>query len=452
MDKKILIISYHFPPSQAVGGLRAANFARYLPLSGWQPFVLTIKDKYVDNRDPERLHGLEDIEIYKTGKLPQIMELYRLTKSFGKRLLSRKQRAGNAPTSLLNKEDGEFSESNVQRWKRYFTSLFIALPDYEKNWILPATLKAIQIVRKQKIDCILTSCPPYSVHLVGLLTQMATGVTWIADYRDPWYVASKKRMYPTCTLSRKIESILERQVMKRASLVLCNTKSLRDTLKQAYSKVKEDGFVHIPNGISTDIFAGLRGLVKYEKFTLTYTGSLYFYRTPEPVFKALRELIDDGEIAADSFKIKLVGHCQTIDGSPTDNLVSAYNLGENVEIIPPVPYLKSLEIVTRSHLALLFAPDQPYQIPAKVYDYIGTGTRILALAGKGATEEVVRTTETGSVFQPDNHKELKSFLLAAINEQIPLPQEVTARAIDRFDRKKVVMDFAHHLAGHFSRN
>ena len=81
MNKKILIISYHFPPSQAVGGLRAANFARFLPLSGWEPSVLTIKDKYVSNKDVERLQGLEALVIYKTSKLPKMMELYRLIKS-----------------------------------------------------------------------------------------------------------------------------------------------------------------------------------------------------------------------------------------------------------------------------------------------------------------------------------------------------------------------------------
>lgn len=451
MDKKILIISYHFPPSQAVGGLRAANFARYLPLSGWQPFVLTVKDKYIDNQDPERLHGLETVQVYKAGKLPQIMELYRRAKLFTKKLFPKQKRREHTPVSPTQKNTGDFSESTMQRWKRYFTSLFIALPDYEKNWIIPATFQAIRIVRKQKIDYILTSCPPYSVHLVGLLTKMATGVNWVADFRDPWYVASKKRMYPTCDLSRKIEGILEKQAMKRASLVLCNTKKLRDTLKEAYSVVKTEGFVYIPNGISTDIFSELRNLEKYEKFTLTYTGSLYFYRTPEPIFKAIKELVDEGKLAADSFAIKLVGHCETIDGTPTSNLISTYNLEENVEIIPPVSYLKSLEIVTRSHLALLFAPDQPFQIPAKVYDYIGTGTRILALAGKGATEEMVRTTKTGSTFLPDNHQEIKSFLLKTISEQCPLPEDVTTQAINRFDREKVVGDFAGYLNDHYSR-
>jgi glycosyltransferase involved in cell wall biosynthesis len=446
MNKKILIISYHFPPSQAVGGLRAANFARFLPSSGWQPSVLTIKDKYVDNKDNERLQGLESIIIYKTNKLPKMMELYSLVKSSVKMIVKRTQnRADGSPASGTGEDEGETSESTLQRLKRYYASLFLALPDYEKNWILPAAIKAVREIRRNKIDCILTSCPPYSVHLVGLLAHMATGVKWIADFRDPWYVASKKRMYPTCPLSRKIESLLERQVMKRASLVLCNTERLRDTLESAYSKVKKNGFVYIPNGISTDIFSGLNNLPKYEKFTLTYTGSLYFFRTPEPIFKALKELVDEGQLDRDSFNIKLVGHCETIDGSPTIDLVSAYGLVGNVEIIPPVPYLKSLEIVKKSHLALLFAPDQPFQIPAKVYDYIGTGTRILALAGEGATADMVEKTSTGNVFQPGNHDDLKAFLFDSITKQVAVSETVTLEAMKKFDREKVVSDLAGYL-------
>jgi glycosyltransferase involved in cell wall biosynthesis len=280
---------------------------------------------------------------------------------------------------------------------------------------------------------------------------MATGVKWIADFRDPWYMASKKRMYPTCTLSRKIESILEQAVMKRASLILCNTEKLRDTLASAYRDIQKNGFVFIPNGISSDLFQGLQGLPKYEKFTLTYTGSLYFLRTPEPIFRALKELVEEGKVNSDSFTIKLVGQCETIEGLPTIKLVSAYGLENSVEILPPVSYLTSLEMIKKSHLALLLAPDQPFQIPAKVYDYIGTGTKILALAGEGATADMVINTETGSVFGANDHQALKQFLYTAIVQWKPISEEITARAMARFDREKIIRDFAGYLNAQFEK-
>ncbi len=446
MAKKILLITYHFPPSGAVGGLRSANFARFLPIHDWEPSVLTIKDKYIEGKDNDRLMGLENIPIFKTGKIPKILQLYHVAKSLKKAILPQKQTDQNAQkNSPPDKKHKRADESILQRLKRYYSSLFLALPDYEKNWIIPATIKAIRLVKSHKIDCILTSCPPYSVHVIGLLTHMATGVQWIADYRDPWYIASQKRMYPTCDLSRRIESVLEKWVVKKASRVVCNTENLRHKLAFEYRNIKRDGFIYLPNGISPETFEGVKTLQKFEKFTLTYTGSLYFLRTPEPIFHALRNLLHEKRIPPLSFSIKLVGHCETIEGIPTTRLISEYGLESYVEIIPPVPYLQSLKIIKESHLALLFAPDQPYQIPAKVYDYIGTGTQILALAGEGATADILQSTGTGTVYHPEDISGLEAFLLKKMSSNYDLDTEIISKAVAAFDRKKITADLASHL-------
>lgn len=441
-QKSILIISYHFPPSQAVGGQRSANFARFLPEHGWKTHVLTIDEKYIPDKDIGRLQGLENVSIHTTGKLPRLIELYHYAKKLKKLILPGDKGKGDGGTNPVVALEPKMmkKEGFKGKMKRYFSSLFLALPDFEKNWILPATVKAVSIIRKEKVDCILTSCPPYSVHIIGLLTNLLTGVKWIADYRDPWYVASQKRMYPTCTLSRNIEGFLERQVIKRSMMVLCNTDKLRNTLAYEYEDVKKQGFFFIPNGIATDLFKELSHLPKFTVFTLTYTGSLYFLRTPEPIFKALCELVKEEKIAENSFVIKLVGQCETIDGKPTRELVSSYSLDRYVEILPSVPYRESLELVKRSHIALLFAPDQPYQIPAKVYDYIGTGTQILALTGQGATSDILQQTATGEVFSPKEHEGIKAFLEKAINKSLSIPENVTKEATERFDRQRVAAE------------
>ena len=89
--KKILLISYHFPPSTAVGGLRIANFAKYLPLYGWNAYVLTIKDKYLEKLDAERLNDLNVEKIYKTGQLPSVLLVYSKLKSLYYNVFKRRQ-------------------------------------------------------------------------------------------------------------------------------------------------------------------------------------------------------------------------------------------------------------------------------------------------------------------------------------------------------------------------
>jgi len=231
---------------------------------------------------------------------------------------------------------------------------------------------------------------------------------------DPWFVASQKRMYPTCKLSRAIEGVCEKRIMQRAKVIVTNTQRLCRTFKEAYPGVHAEKIVHIPNGISKTAFQALDGLPKFDQFTMTYAGSLYFYRTPEPIFRAVRELIDARRVKAADLRIKLIGNCSHVDGFPTADIIASYGLDGIVDVLPPIPYQEVLKVLKKSQLALLFAPDQPYQIPAKVYDYIGTGTKILAIANEGATSELIDATASGKSFLPEDISGIREYIAEGV--------------------------------------
>lgn len=429
----------------AVGGLRAANFARYLPNSDWHPQVLTIEDRYLEQSDPQRLSGLDHAPIHKARKLPTLSDAYLAIKS--------RLNRGEVP-SVQNQDpvnEGAASrlasdrESLTQRLKRYVFSLAVNLPDVERDWIIPAALKGLAIIKKERIDCILTSCPPYSVHLIGLILKRIAGVPWVADFRDPWITGSQKRLYYNSQLSMAIERRLERQVLRRADLVIGNTAILTERMKKTHPDIPEDKFTNLPNGFNPEQFSQYQNLEKDPRFTITYTGSLYFGRSPEPLFQGLQPLIADGTIDPDRIRIKLVGHCGEIDGRSTASVAQHYELSDVVEIIPPVPYGQALEIVGRSHLALLLAPDQPLQIPAKVYDYLGTGTPIIALAGEGATADVIRQTGSGAVFAPDDIKGIAEYLNEMIQRPNPLDQSGNRLTLGHLDIRHIVSVLADRL-------
>ena len=245
-----------------------------------------------------------------------------------------------------------------------------------RNWLLPATIQAVRIIRREKIDCILTSCPPYTVQLVGLLAKWLTGVTWVADFRDPWMTAGTKSLYATCSASLWIDRRLERAVLRNADLVVANTPALCEAFRRASGSMPATRFAFIPNGYDREFLSRFQRTPKDAVFSVVYTGSLYFGRTPEPVFGALRELLDEGLMDIEDVRFRLVGHCRHVDGHPIDDMVNRYGLKGVVETLDPVPYSRAIEMIGQSHLALLLAPDQPYQIPAKVYDYMGIGTRV----------------------------------------------------------------------------
>ena len=405
--KKILLISYHFPPSAAVGGLRSLNFAKTLPFLGWSPYVLTIKEQYLDNIDKGRLEGLNGTRIFRTSLNPTILQGY-LRFSSTYRKSSEPKGMGISFTSSGN---GNVSaKSMFSRFKRYLLSIFFVLPDRERNWIIPATLRAIREIRREKIDYIFTTCPPYSVHLVGLLLKMITGVKWIADFRDPWMTTGSKRTYPTCLLSLRIERWLEKMVIQKSDMVTFNVERLKDEYKKKYNSQPSEKFVYIPNGFDPTLFSKYKSLEKYDKFTLTYTGSLYVGRTPEPIFMAIRKLADEGRIDISKIRVKLVGSCQNIDGIPTSRLADSYGLGSAVEILNTVPYSDALEIIRKSHLSLLFAPNLKFQIPAKVYDYMGVGTKVVALTDEGAAADFVNSTGIGKAFRSSDISGIMEFI------------------------------------------
>lgn len=397
---RCLLIAYHFPPSAAVGGRRAAHFASRLGQFGWTPQVLTIPDAQVAQIDRGRLADVAGISVETASAWPTLVD--------GLTALAERRRREAGPAASGQSAApagpavaGPGSESLRNRLRRTVMS-FLLLPDGTRGWVVPATWKAIRIIRRDRIEWFMTSCPPYSVHLIGLLVRLATGARWVADFRDPWMTTGWKRLYPTTTVSRRIESWLEKQVIERADLVMFNVDRLREAYSRRYAHVPSGKFVFVPNSVTPGAAPPLARNERFERFTICYTGSLYVGRSPEPVFQALSMLIASGRLRRDDVRVLLVGQCRFIGSRPTVDVVRDHGLEGVVEVRDAVPYHEAFDLVRRSHMALLLAPNLPYQIPAKVYDYLGAGTPVLAVAEDGGTADLLRQTGAGQAFAPDD--------------------------------------------------
>lgn len=420
------------------------NFARYLPRFGWEPYVLTLKDRHIGKVDPNRLGYVEGMKITKAGRLPTLSDAYLEFKKLVQHVIRRPNApAGQSQFRPLS-NGGSPSETVAGRLRRYFLS-FSTLPDPERNWMWPAVFKALRVIWREKIDVILTSGPPYSVHLIGLLVKYITGVRWIADFRDPWMTTSSKSLYPTCTASLKIERWLERCVLGKADLVVANTLKLKEAFRNAHNTWLPERFVCISNGFDREFFSKFAKLEKDNAFTIIYTGTLYFGRTPEPVFQAIHELVREECIAPEAIRVRLVGECQLIGGIPIGQIIDRYQLTDVVEVLKPVSYVDAIEMVRRSHLALLLAPNQPYQIPAKIYDYMGTGTKVLALAEDGATGDLIRATGIGEVFSPTDVAGIKKFICNSFKACTNSGVGSGAGVVDQFDINAITQHLVEYL-------
>lgn len=445
--KKILLISYFFPPDSAVGGLRIARFAKHLPLFEWTPLVLTIEDRYRQRLDKERLRDVENVAIYRTSRLPALKDFYVALKNMLGNSKNKVHTGGmghsTAPLDRLPDH-----ETAAQKLKRYFISLFVFLPDEEKNWIIPAAIKAVSVIRKQKVDCLLTSGPPHSSHLIGLLAKKATNVKWIADFRDPWVDFLQYRTpLGRSTLSDRIEHWMEGLVVHGADGIMTTTPELRHVMESRY-KMEQGKFFTVLNGIDADKFTSQDLPEKYNTFTISYGGSLYEGRTPEPLFAAIQKLLTERKITASQIAVKLFGSCEFIDGKPTVSVVQSYGLERIVEVSGQIPYSEAIRTMHRSHLLLLPVPSIHHLcIPAKLFDYFGTGTRVLALTEQGATAELLKMTGSGECFSPSDITGISDHLYMLMQRENRHLLTIDRTHFAQFDGKLLTQHLAERLKG-----
>jgi hypothetical protein len=408
--KRILLISYHYPPSSAVGGMRIYGFAKYLTELGWEVNILTVDRKYIQNFDYERYKRDRRIEEYKTEVSPKISKiiLYTIKRlGYKKNSISNKNYLSN---ENYDKKTEETKEKTKNRIKRFIDS-FLLLPDENRNWIIPALYKAEKIIKEKKINIVLTSCPPYSVHIIGLILKGLIKIKWIADYRDPWITPYNKYLYPTCKVSLAIEKILETLVIKKADSVISTTKNLNDKFIEIYKEKIKNKFFYLSNGFDSNIIENKKDdFRKYDKFTISYTGTLYYGRSPESIFKAINQLKAEMLIRNGDVRVKLVGNCKYTNDKKTEEIIRKYRLEDEVEINTPVNYKKAIKITGKSQLGLVLAPKQTYQIPAKIYDLIGAETKALAITGDGATKDMVEKLGIGKCFHWSDIEGIKKYI------------------------------------------
>lgn len=427
---KLLIIAYHFPPDASIGAVRSAEFVLHLPEFGWEPVVLTVKDKYHQSLDRERYGDLQNGRIYRTDMLPSPNDL----------LLALKKRIGRKKDAKAESkkewfDDKSAAEKTVESLKkkirRCYNSL-IYLPDNIQGWIPFAFFRGLAIHRQKPVKAIFTTGPPQSAHIVGLLMKIFTRKTWIVDFRDPWEVENKPKRSRTA-FSDRIDRLLERLTVKHADAVVCVSPKMTERL-HAHYPAYGDKFKTIYNGYNSDSLEAYSGLRKYDKFTLTYAGSLYFGRNPYALLKAISQLKEQGLFSGRNFQMLFIGDCRYSDDKSVENMVAQLDIEDLVVFRDRVPQSEALQEAARADSVLLIAPNQPLQIPAKVFEYVGLNKFILAMTGEGATRDLLSDYPLCDVVEADDCRAIEAALKNMFSNRCP-DDSATVSQSSGFDRR-----------------
>lgn len=379
--KNLLVVAYYFPPSGGPGVQRVLKLIKYIREFGWNPIILTVKDAQYQAIDYSLLEEVpQDCIIYKT-KIFEPYDIYRLLTG----------KAKDQPIDVNNiKKENQKRKLSEKVAEFIRATLFI--PDARIAWYFSAKSTLKQIFKEQKIDAVYSSSPPYTCSLIAKYVKKKYHIPWIAGFRDPWtdFLTTPKRWF----LPKYIDKKLEKSVFQSADLVECAWEGIiKDALKK-YADLQSTKFVHNPNGFDSADYPEFNE-TRNERFTLTYTGSMYGRRNPDSLFKAIEKLVDENKIEQNQFTLQFIGRF----GSEIHEMFENTKLKENIKKINYLPHSESLKKLVQSDALLLIvdeAKESEEIVPGKVYEYLGTKKPLLVIAPeKGAVADLIY--ETGAV-------------------------------------------------------
>ncbi len=391
--KRLLFVTYYFPPSGGPGVQRSLKFVKYLPEFGWRPTVLTVRPESASwpDPDPDSVAEIpEGILVERTGA----WDPYALYA----RLKGRKKQ--EVISVGFTGEDGAVPHRRFARWLR--ANLF--LPDARVGWVPFATARARALMREQ-YDAVLTTGPPHSTHFAGLALRRTRDTPWLVDFRDPWTEIYYYADLPMAGPARALDAFLERKVLRNADGCSVVSESMQ-------RRFAERGYASevIANGFDPADFeeSASSCMVSGDAFVIAHVGNMSRTQNPEAFWKAL----SDPETPSDwpDLQCRFTGH---VDSSVLAS-ASAFCPGVRLDTFPYVPHRTAIDRMREAALLLLSinrVQGAEAITTGKLYEYLASGRPVLALGpADGDAARILQETGAGRMFDFDDADGVCAFL------------------------------------------
>jgi glycosyltransferase involved in cell wall biosynthesis len=370
----VQMVTYHFPPDREVGALRPAKVARSFLDRGHTVNVVAGPGELIAHD--------AGLSVTRVPSSLDLRALLRGVRSLEPSRLSSSSKA--APPAVA--EENWVPPDRVPGWKRWISSL-VWLPDDRQGWILPAARAAVRGIRAGA-SILYTSAPPHSVHIAGLFAKWRTGVFWVAEFRDPWTDNPYKPAFVRSRWSDAVERWFERRCIRSADLIVVVTDSFAERLRARFPKELHEKIVVIRNGIDR-LEPPRPANEPHGAVELLYVGNLYHGRDPRLFFQALAALDREKRLPPGA-RVEFIGDCATFKGVPLATMLDEYGIRDRVVLRGRIPHAECLNRIAASDLLLLFAQDQPLQVPNKLYEYLGARHPIVAFVDpRGESERML---------------------------------------------------------------
>lgn len=421
-QKKLLIITYYFPPAGGPGVQRWLKFVKYLPEFGVQPIVYVPENPTYPIVDEGLVKEVSDQVIVIKNK---IIEPYQLASFFSKNK-TKKIASGIFPNkkkqSLLDK---------VFLWTR--GNLFI--PDARILWVKPSVSFLEKYIVENNIDTIVTSGPPHSLHLIGLELKQKLNIKWFADFRDPWTTIGYHKSLRLSSYAAKKHKKLEHQVLNTADTILVTSK----TTKVEFQEITTKPIEVITNGYDVE---NVDKQTLDTKFTLAHIGSFLSERNPLFLWECLVELLQEIPEFKQHLEIKLIGAVS----QEVLETIAKLDLNDYLNNLGYVSHNEAIAHQKKSQVLLLIeinSEDTKSIIPGKLFEYMVSNRPIIAIGPKGSDfSDIITQTNTGVFFDYSEKMKLKSVILDFYNQFLEGRLQSNGVGLQQYSRKNLTKQLA----------
>jgi glycosyltransferase involved in cell wall biosynthesis len=446
--RRLLLVSYHFPPDTSIGARRWAKLAHYVVERGWGLDVITRLRDGASSTQLDTLPG--DVRVYGVPEVTGIAEhvehaawrLYRTARPLQPRI---------DPAGSPNVDQGMVSISPAPdprpdtyardevRWSlsgpRQLLRAYWVWLDLSRagQWAARATQLAESIIEPGVHFAVITSGPPHVTHESGRALSRRYRLPFIMDMRDPWSLNERLPDRLASPLWLRAAAREERRTVQQASLIVANTEPARAALAATYPDAR-DRIIAVMNGSDDDPIPPSR---PNGRFTIRYAGSIYDYRDPRNLFRAAARVIRELALTPADFGIDFIGRTLTPGNTipPLHEMAAREGIASYISVGPERPHREAMDFLADASMLVTFPVWNTIAIPGKTFECVRFDAWLLALAERGSAVDLLLRGTEADVIPPDDIDGLAAVLRKRIEAHARGERPVRIARDDRFSRR-----------------